>query len=79
MVSIGHGFLAAGASKVVVSLWRVADAPTALLMSEFYHGMLEKDLSPATALRAAKNHLRTETPWSAPYYWAGFILQGDWQ
>ncbi|HYU34018.1 MAG TPA: CHAT domain-containing protein [Thermoanaerobaculia bacterium] len=55
----------------------VDDSATAGLMRRFYRGMLMDGLPPAAALAAAQNSLRQEPGWEAPYYWAGFVLQGD--
>ena len=74
-----RGFLYAGAKSVVVSLWSVGDRPTAVLMARFYEGMLRRGRKPATALREAQLAVRRLPGWEAPYYWAGFVLQGDWQ
>jgi CHAT domain-containing protein len=41
--------------------------------------MLIEHLRPAAALRAAQLAIRKEPRWSAPYYWAGFIFQGEWR
>jgi hypothetical protein len=46
-------------------------------MKRFYKNMLEDGMTPATALREAQNSFRQHPIWSAPYYWAGFTLQGD--
>lgn len=78
LVGLSHSFLAAGASSVVASLWNVDDRATAALMDRFYRELLDRGRPPAEALRAAQLHLRDETRWSAPYYWGGFVLQGDW-
>ena len=74
-----RGFLYAGAARVMVSLWRVHDRSTAELMAGFYRGLLAEGLSPAAALRAAQRAMRRETSWAAPYYWAGFVIQGEWR
>ena len=47
-------------------------------MAEFYKGMLEEGKTPAAALRGAKLKMMSEKQWSAPYYWAGFVLQGEY-
>lgn len=78
LVGLTHGFLAAGASAVVVSLWKVDDPATAALMERFYREMLVRGRPPDEALRAAQLSLRRETKWKAPYYWGAFVLQGDW-
>jgi CHAT domain-containing protein len=72
-----RGFLYAGAERVLVSLWKVEDQATARLMEHFYRGLIHRSLHPAEALRQAQVELRGEG-WRAPYYWAPFILEGDW-
>jgi CHAT domain-containing protein len=62
-----------------VSLWNVNDRVTVELMRHFYRGILVEGLSPAAALRAAQNAIRRQANWQAPYYWAGFTLQGEWR
>jgi CHAT domain-containing protein len=78
MVGLTRGFLYAGSRRLLVSLWKVDDDATAALMTRFYQGLLQDKLSPAQALRAAQNHLRTNTNWDSPYFWSGFVLQGEW-
>jgi CHAT domain-containing protein len=77
LVGLTRGFLQAGARRVLASLWRVQDRPTAELMVRFYRAHLEKGLSPATALREAQRSIRRERRWQDPAYWAGFVLTGD--
>ena len=74
---LAHGFLYAGSSRVLVSLWKVGDRATARLMAEFYGNLLNSGASPAAALREAQGWLRQQPGWEAPYYWAPFVLQGD--
>ena len=79
VVGLTRGFMYAGARRVVASLWKVHDASTAELMKRFYQGMLgEKRLLPAAALREAQVSMWREKRWQAPYYWAAFVLQGEW-
>jgi CHAT domain-containing protein len=78
LVGLTRGFLYAGAARVVASLWRVEDQATAALMTRFYRGLWIEGLKPAAALRAAQLSLQGERRWRDPYYWAGFVLQGDW-
>ena len=73
-----RGFMYAGSKRVLVSLWDVQDQATARLMSDFYRGLLgPKRSSTAAALRAAQIAIWREGRWQAPYYWAGFVLQGE--
>jgi CHAT domain-containing protein/Tfp pilus assembly protein PilF len=79
LVGLTQGFLYTGASQVVASLWRVEDRATAELMSRFYRGLLVERRTPAAALRLAQLAIRDDKRWRSPYYWSGFVLQGDWR
>ena len=79
LVGLTRGFMHAGSPRVVASLWEVRDRATAELMKRFYRGILIQGLRPAAALRAAQVSMWKEPQWSAPFYWAGFVLQGDWR
>ena len=78
LVGLSHAFMSAGSKSVVSSLWKVDDRATAALMREFYESMLQQGMSPAAALRAAQLKMRQEKGTSAPYYWAGFVIQGEY-
>lgn len=78
LVGLSQSFLSAGAAGVVGSLWKVDDRATAELMERFYLEMLVRRRPPAEAFREAQLSLRNQRRWSAPYYWGGFVLQGDW-
>jgi tetratricopeptide (TPR) repeat protein len=79
LIGLTRGFMYAGAQRVVASLWQVDDQATAQLMQYFYRGMLKENLRPAAALRAAQIEMSKQKRWSAPYYWAGFVIQGEWR
>jgi len=79
LVGLTRGFLYAGAPRVVASLWKVDDRATAELMKLFYQRMLRDGLRPAAALRSAQIDMWKQPRWAAPYYWAGFTLQGEWK
>jgi CHAT domain-containing protein len=79
LIGLTRGFMYAGAKRVVVSLWNVNDAATAELMTSFYRGMLKDGLRPAAALRAAQIELSKKKNLSSPYYWAAFVMQGEWR
>lgn len=78
LVGMTRGFLYAGARRVLVSLWSVEDHATAELMKRFYRALLVDGLRPGAALRQAQLSMLGEESWSAPFHWAGFVLQGDW-
>ncbi|HEY0171863.1 MAG TPA: CHAT domain-containing protein, partial [Pyrinomonadaceae bacterium] len=79
MIGLTRGFLYAGASSVMSSLWKVDDEATSELMRRFYENMLRREMTPAAALRAAQNSIRREPHWRSPYYWAAFTLQGEYR
>lgn len=78
IVGLTRGFMYAGASRVVASLWNVNDVATAQFMADFYRAMERNHLRPAAALRSAQLQMKRQKRWSSPYYWAAFQLQGDW-
>ena len=78
LVGLSRGFMYAGAPRVVVSLWKVDDRATVALMDYFY-GMVRAGSTPAAALRSAQDRMRMDPQWSRPFYWAGFVIQGEWR
>jgi CHAT domain-containing protein/Tfp pilus assembly protein PilF len=79
LVGIVRGFMYAGAARVVASLWKVEDEATAALMERFYRRMLQEGQAPARALRLAQLDIRKQKRWQSPFYWAAFVLQGEWK
>ena len=78
IVGLTRGLMYAGAARVIVSLWSVSDRGTAELMSRLYRSMLKEGRTPAASLRAAQLALRADPRWQHPFYWAPFVLQGEW-
>lgn len=78
LLGMTRGFMYAGASRVVSSFWKVDSAATAELMTRFYGKMLREGQPPSAALRAAQISMWEESRWRAPYYWAAFVLQGEY-
>ncbi|HQQ98174.1 MAG TPA: CHAT domain-containing protein [Cyclobacteriaceae bacterium] len=76
-VSPASGFLQNGVKSVVASLWKVDDEATALLMTGFYKNI--KTMNPVDALRLSQRTVAANPKFNHPYYWAGFILLGDWR
>ncbi len=79
LVGLSRGFMHAGAARVVASLWKVDDEATADLMAHFYRRMLQDGRSAAAALREAQIAMWKQKRWKTPYYWAAFVLQGEWR
>jgi CHAT domain-containing protein/tetratricopeptide (TPR) repeat protein len=85
-IGLAHAFLRAGARSLLVSLWKVEEEASALLMTRFYEnltGSRAEPMSKVEALREAKQWLRDYTdvdgtqPFRHPSYWSGFILIGE--
>jgi CHAT domain-containing protein/Flp pilus assembly protein TadD len=68
-----RAFLVAGAKVMVMSLWKVDDAATQALMTNFYTN-LAKGGSKAKAFKAAQLQLMTK--YKDPYYWGAFVMVG---
>src|SRR5262245_60355077 len=80
LIGLTRGFMYAGAPRIVASLWKVDDQATSELMKRFYQGMLGPEaLRPAEALRQAQLSIWKQKQWREPYYWAAFVLQGEWK
>lgn len=79
LLSLARGFMYAGSSGIVSSLWKADDRITAYLMQRL-HGYLEKKLSPELALQKAKNDLLNDhtidVRYKSPAYWGQFIYIG---
>jgi CHAT domain-containing protein/Flp pilus assembly protein TadD len=70
----------ASVPSVVVTLWEVADEATKVLMVRFYETLLQQPtLDKAAALRTAQLSLATRPEMRHPFFWAPFILIGDWR
>lgn len=79
LMAITRGFMYAGSPAVVASLWQIDDRSTGELMKRFYRGMIQEGLSAPAALRKAQVSLWKDKPTEPPYFWAGFVFQGDWR
>ncbi len=82
VMGLTRAFMYAGAPTVGVSLWSVADKSTAELMTDFYKRLLATtatDVSASAAMRDAQLAMIAGKKYSAPYYWAPFVLVGDWR
>jgi len=79
LLGLTRAFMYAGAPRVIATLWNVDDRASTALMRHFYAAVLERGLSPAAALREAQGALRKDPRWASPYYWAGYVLSGEWR
>lgn len=74
LIGFTRAFFFAGASNLVVSMWKVDDQSTANLMISFYSNIRNEDMEYAAALRKAKLELANHPEYAFPSNWAAFIL-----
>jgi CHAT domain-containing protein len=74
-MTLARPFFFAGARSVIGSLWPINDKATVVLMNVFYRSLIGGS-STGEALRRAKNQMLA-TRWAHPYFWAGFMLEGN--
>jgi CHAT domain-containing protein/tetratricopeptide (TPR) repeat protein len=80
VIGLTRAFMYAGAPTVGVSLWSVADKSTADLMTDFYKRLLgATPQTPGAAMRDAQLAMINGKKYSAPFYWAPFVLVGEWK
>jgi CHAT domain-containing protein len=80
VMGLTRAFMYAGAPTVGVTLWSVADKSTSELMADFYKNLLAAN-APTTsdAMRNARLRMIEGKRYSMPFYWAPFVLVGDWR
>jgi len=78
IIGLTRAFMYAGTPSVLASLWNVSDASTTILMQRFYENLIQKKLSKTDALRQAQISMIMEGQYSHPFFWAPFVLIGDW-
>ena len=79
MVGLTRAFMYAGTPTVLVSLWSVSDVSTSTLMEEFYRNLIKKKLGKTEALRDAQLTMLGRKQFAHPFYWAPFVIIGDWR
>ena len=76
--SLSRAFAKAGAPTVIASLWSVNDVSTKQTMQEFYKELVAGQ-SKAESLRRAQLAVMHDPRFAHPYYWAPFVVLGDWR
>ncbi|MBD2363427.1 tetratricopeptide repeat protein [Anabaena minutissima FACHB-250] len=79
LIGLTRGLMYAGSARIVVSLWKVNDQATSLLMQELYTQILREGKTPAVALREAQLKLWQQKQWQNPRFWSAFTIQGKWE
>jgi CHAT domain-containing protein/tetratricopeptide (TPR) repeat protein len=79
VAGLRRAFAIAGAKSQVMSLWSVDDDATRQLMERFYKELIQEGAPRGEALRRAQLEVMQTKGTEHPYYWAAFILSGDWR
>jgi CHAT domain-containing protein len=93
MFSLQRAVHAAGARTAVSTLWPVFERATIVLWDEFYQNLWERGMNKAESLREAKRTIRDRFDHTAgklrvpgeqgepcpAFFWAPFVLSGDWE
>jgi CHAT domain-containing protein len=67
-----------GARSTLASLWVVDDEATAIIMGEFYKQLNQPKITKAEAFKRAQLLLLKNAQYQHPYYWAPYVLVGNW-
>jgi len=68
-----RAFKLAGAQTLIMSLWKVDDEATSILISEFYKNWLSGK-SKQDAFKEAQKKVRADSRYTPPFYWAAFVM-----
>jgi CHAT domain-containing protein len=79
IIGLSRAFMYAGTPSVVMSLWSVSDYSTSIFMQRYYENLIKKGQSKTQALRLTRISMIKEKEYAHPFYWAPFVLTGDWQ
>ncbi|MEO1673148.1 MAG: CHAT domain-containing protein, partial [Cyanobacteria bacterium J06631_2] len=69
----------AGAQSTLATLWQVSDQSTVEFMKRFYQELRVPGTSKAIALHRAQKDLLSKSNYQAPFYWAPYVLVGNWK
>ncbi|MCP4350132.1 MAG: tetratricopeptide repeat protein [Desulfobacterales bacterium] len=79
LVGLARGFIYAGTPSILATLWEVDDRSTSILMKKFYENWYRKGMSKPEALRKAQISIKSMPGYEHPFYWAPFVMIGDWK
>lgn len=79
------GLLFAGASSVIATMWPIHDRLSGAKFSEHFYGIgcdetlkFDESVDLARRVRSAALSIKMNISTQAPYFWAGFVLYGQW-
>ncbi|HEX7319265.1 MAG TPA: tetratricopeptide repeat protein [bacterium] len=79
LISLAEAFAMAGPPTLIATLWQVSDVSTSRLVISFYTRLKRKKDDKLGALRDAQLELLATPEYAHPFYWAPFILIGNWR
>ena len=68
----------AGARSTLATLWQVNDSSSVVLMEAFYQEITQPGITKAEALRQAQLSVLQDSRYRIPYFWAPYVLVGNW-
>ena len=78
-LGLGGVAVKTGVATAVASLWKVDDKAASEIMTSFYQSLKNNKGQKAQSLRLAQISMIDSDQYSHPFYWAPFVLMGDWQ
>lgn len=79
LLGLSRSIFYAGAAATMLSLWQVADASTCWLMENFYWHYAQNRQSKTRSLQLAMQAVKAQEEHAHPFYWAPFVVIGDWR
>ncbi|NEO73418.1 MAG: CHAT domain-containing protein [Moorea sp. SIO3H5] len=74
-----RAFVIAGSQTQLISLRKVEDKATKELMLAYYQRLLDQNMGRSEALRETQLQMLKDQRYQHPYYWASFIVSGNWR
>ena len=79
LMGMSRGLFYSGAAAVMLSLWQVSDESTCYFMENFYWHYVKNRQTKTRALQLAMQAVKAKESYAHPYYWAPFVIMGDWR
>ena len=74
LFGLQRAFKKAGVQTMIMTLWNIKDDVAKEFMVKFYEVLADNGWDKRKAFEAAKEYIRKDPRYAAPYYWAGFIV-----
>ena len=78
LMGLSRGLFSGGAAALMLSLWKVADESTCQLMENYYTNYVHNRQTKTRALQLAMQTLKTQPKYAHPFFWAPFVVMGEW-